>query len=145
MQAVFRGFQVRKQYRKIVWSVGVLEKAVLRWRLKRKGFRGLQVQSSQAVDIKPDGDVEEDFFRASRKQAEERVERSVVRVQAMFRSKRAQEEYRRMKLEHDNATVREHFISFLEGDKLQGVTHFLIFTIFSVLAAGIRKGFCTQS
>lgn len=110
MQAVFRGFQVRKQYRKIVWSVGVLEKAVLRWRLKRKGFRGLQVQSSQAVDIKPDGDVEEDFFRASRKQAEERVERSVVRVQAMFRSKRAQEEYRRMKLEHDNATVREHFL-----------------------------------
>lgn len=108
MQAVFRGFQVRRQYRKIIWSVGVLEKAVLRWRLKRKGFRGLQVQSSEAVDnIKPDADVEEDFFRASRKQAEERVERSVVRVQAMFRSKRAQEEYRRMKLEHNNATVRE--------------------------------------
>ncbi|XP_059290371.1 calmodulin-binding transcription activator 5-like [Lycium ferocissimum] len=105
IQAVFRGFQVRRQYRKIVWSVGVLEKAVLRWRLKRKGFRGLQVQSSQEVDFKPDGDVEEDFFRASRKQAEERVERSVVRVQAMFRSKRAQEDYRRMKLEHNNATL----------------------------------------
>ncbi|KAJ8573926.1 hypothetical protein K7X08_010437 [Anisodus acutangulus] len=105
IQAVFRGFQVRRQYRKIVWVVGVLEKAVLRWRLKRKGFRGLQVQSSQEVDIKSDGDVEEDFFRASRKQAEERVERSVVRVQAMFRSKRAQEEYRRMKLEHDNASL----------------------------------------
>lgn len=117
MQAVFRGFQERKQYRKIVWSVGVLEKAVLRWRLKRKGFRGLQVQSSEPVDIKPDGDVEEDFFRASRKQAEERVERSVVRVQAMFRSKRAQEEYSRMKLEHNNATVRELLFYFL-FDKL---------------------------
>nr|XP_016500337.1 PREDICTED: calmodulin-binding transcription activator 5-like [Nicotiana tabacum] len=116
IQAVFRGFQVRKQYRKIVWSVGVLEKAVLRWRLKRKGFRGLQVQSSQAVDIKPDGDVEEDFFRASRKQAEERVERSVVRVQAMFRSKRAQEEYRRMKLEHDNATLEYERASVLNPD-----------------------------
>lgn len=109
MQAAFRGFQERKQYRKIVWSVGVLEKAVLRWRLKRKGFRGLQVQSSEPVDGKPDNDVEEDFFRASRKHAEERVERSVVRVQAMFRSKRAQEEYRRMKLEHDNARVRDLF------------------------------------
>ncbi|GFZ11512.1 calmodulin-binding transcription activator [Actinidia rufa] len=32
IQAVFRGFQARRQYRKIVWSVGVLEKAILRWR-----------------------------------------------------------------------------------------------------------------
>lgn len=102
MQAVFRGFQVRRQYRKIIWSVGVLEKALFRWRLKRKGLRGLKLQSTQVT--KPD-DVEEDFFQASRKQAEERIERSVVRVQAMFRSKQAQEQYRRMKLEHDKATV----------------------------------------
>lgn len=40
MQAVYRGFQVRKHYRKICWSVGVLEKALLRWRMKRRGFRG---------------------------------------------------------------------------------------------------------
>ncbi|GJR58365.1 calmodulin-binding transcription activator 6-like protein [Tanacetum coccineum] len=48
---------------------------------------------------------EERFFQASRKQAEERVERSVVRVQAMFRSKRAKQEYRKMKLEHNQASV----------------------------------------
>nr|GFA13871.1 calmodulin-binding transcription activator 5 [Tanacetum cinerariifolium] len=48
---------------------------------------------------------EESFFQASRKQVEERVERSFVRVQAMFRSKRAQEEYRKMKLEHNQASV----------------------------------------
>jgi hypothetical protein len=42
--------------------------------------------------------VEKDFFEASRKQAEERVERSVGEVQAMLLSKRAQEEYRRMNL-----------------------------------------------
>ncbi|KAI3469309.1 hypothetical protein Pfo_025972 [Paulownia fortunei] len=106
IQAFFRGFQVRKQYRKIVWSVGVLEKAILRWRLKRKGFRGLQVQPDAVIrDPNQDSDVEEDFFQASRKQAEDRVERSVVRVQAMFRSKRAQEDYRRMKLEHNKATL----------------------------------------
>ncbi|KAK4478326.1 hypothetical protein RD792_017616, partial [Penstemon davidsonii] len=107
LQSIFRGFQVRRQYRKICWSVGVLEKAILRWRLKRKGFRGLQVEPTKILeDPNQDSDVEEDFFQASRKQAEERVERSVVRVQAMFRSKRAQEEYRRMKLEHNKASVR---------------------------------------
>ncbi|KAL3508152.1 hypothetical protein ACH5RR_033534 [Cinchona calisaya] len=106
IQAVFRGFQVRKQYRKIIWSVGVLEKAILRWRLKRKGFRGLKVNPDEVVnDQNQENNVEEDFFQASRKQAEERVERSVVRVQAMFRSKRAQEEYRRMKLAYNDAAL----------------------------------------
>ncbi|XP_052189307.1 calmodulin-binding transcription activator 6-like isoform X2 [Diospyros lotus] len=98
IQAVFRGFQMRKQYRKIVWSVGILEKVILRWRLKKKGFRGLQVSPTEAIKDEQQGSsVEEEFFRASRKQAEERVERSVVRVQAMFRSKVAQQEYQRMK------------------------------------------------
>ncbi|CAA2989147.1 calmodulin-binding transcription activator 5 isoform X1 [Olea europaea subsp. europaea] len=106
IQAVFRGFQVRRQYHKIVWSVGIVEKAILRWRLKRKGFRGLQVQAdADLVDKNQESVAEEDFFKASRKQAEERVERSVVRVQAMFRSKQAQEEYRRIKLAHNEAKV----------------------------------------
>jgi hypothetical protein len=106
MQAAFRGFQVRKQYHKILWSVGVFEKVVLRWRLKRKGFRGFQVDPMEAVpDQTQESDTEEDFYRTSREQAEERVERSVVRVQAMFRSKKAQEEYRRMKLTHNEAKV----------------------------------------
>ncbi|XP_058201161.1 calmodulin-binding transcription activator 5 isoform X2 [Rhododendron vialii] len=107
IQAVYRGFQVRKHYRKICWSVGVLEKALLRWRMKRRGFRGLQVCPVEAVeDQKHESDVEEDFFKASRQQAEERVERSVVRVQAMFRSKKAQQEYRSMKLAYDQARLQ---------------------------------------
>ncbi|KAL0348608.1 UNVERIFIED_CONTAM: Calmodulin-binding transcription activator 5 [Sesamum angustifolium] len=106
IQAMFRGYQVRRQYRKIVWSVGILEKAILRWRLKRKGFRGLQVQPAATPgDPIQESDVEEDFFQASRKQAEERVEESVIKVQAMFRSKQAQEAYRRMKLEHNKAKL----------------------------------------
>ncbi|XP_057486001.1 calmodulin-binding transcription activator 5 isoform X1 [Actinidia eriantha] len=106
IQAIFRGFQVRKQYRKIVWSVGVLEKVILRWRMKRRGFRGLQVSPIEAVnDQKQESDTEEDFFRDSRKQAEDRVERSVVRVQAMFRSKKAQQEYQRMKLAYSQARL----------------------------------------
>ncbi|KAJ6350794.1 hypothetical protein OIU78_006842 [Salix suchowensis] len=106
IQAAFRGFQARKQYRKVIWSVGVLEKAILRWRLKRKGFRGLQVEPVETyVDPKHESDTEEDFYKISQKQAEERVERSVIRVQAMFRSKQAQEQYRRMKLTHNQAMV----------------------------------------
>lgn len=115
IQAAFRGFQVRRQYRKILWSVGVLEKAVLRWRLKRRGFRGFQVDPMEPVpDQRPESDTEEDFYRTSRKQAEERVERSVVRVQAMFRSKKAQEEYRRMKMTHNQA--RLEYEGLLDSD-----------------------------
>lgn len=111
IQANFRGFQVRRQYRKICFAVGVLEKAILRWRLKRKGFRGLQVQPEEPLqNLNQETDGEEDFYKASRKQAEERVERSVVRVQAMFRSRLAQEEYRRMKLECSRATVDHYFL-----------------------------------
>ncbi|KAG6392120.1 hypothetical protein SASPL_146330 [Salvia splendens] len=73
---------------------------ILRWRRKRKGFCGLEVQADETLhDPNQESDAEENFFKASRKQAEERVERSVVKVQAMFRSRQAQEEYRRMKLE----------------------------------------------
>ncbi|KAJ8766433.1 hypothetical protein K2173_022492 [Erythroxylum novogranatense] len=106
IQAAFRGYQSRRQYRKIIWSVGIVEKAILRWRLKRRGFRGLQVDSVEVVsDQKQESDTEEDFYKASQHQAEERIERSVVQVQAMFRSKKAQEEYRRMKLAHNVAKL----------------------------------------
>ncbi|KAJ7955196.1 Calmodulin-binding transcription activator [Quillaja saponaria] len=117
IQAAFRGFQVRRQYCKIIWSVGVLEKAILRWRLKRKGFRGLQVAPIETVgDQSQESDTEEDFYRTSRKQAEERVERSVVRVQAMFHSKKAQQDYSRMKLAHSQATLEYEELQNSETD-----------------------------
>ncbi|KAG0503297.1 hypothetical protein HPP92_003369 [Vanilla planifolia] len=108
IQAFFRGHQVRKQYRKIVWSVGVLEKAILRWRLKRKGLRGMHVEPMDVCkknNLQPCASTEEDFFQISRQQAQERVQRSVIRVQSMFRSYRAQQEYRRMKLAHEQAKL----------------------------------------
>ncbi|CAL9162258.1 unnamed protein product [Musa hybrid cultivar] len=105
IQAAFRGHRVRKQYRKIVWSVGVLEKALLRWRLKRKGLRGIQVKTPKTMNMTPENTGEEEFYRISRVQAEERMQRSVVRVQAMFRSYRAQQEYRRMKMAHEQAKL----------------------------------------
>ncbi|KAE8731029.1 Calmodulin-binding transcription activator 6 [Hibiscus syriacus] len=136
IQAAFRGLLTRRQYRKIVWSVGVLEKALLRWRLKRKGLRGLQVNPVDAVpEQRAESDTEEDFFRTSRKQAEQRVEKAVVRVQAMFRSKKAQQDYRQMKLAHDLALVsdspeiQQMLIRFYSSIYMEN----------SVLAVGISK------
>ncbi|KAI3821776.1 hypothetical protein L1987_09348 [Smallanthus sonchifolius] len=60
-QAFFRGFQARKQYKKIVWSVGVLEKVILRWLLKRKGFRGLKVAPDE-----DEGEKEENIVASTR-------------------------------------------------------------------------------
>lgn len=74
----------------------------MRWRHKRKLFIGLQVSEAEEAEEK----AEEDFYKASQRQAEERLERSVVRVQAMFRSKKAQEDYRRMKLTHEETQVQ---------------------------------------
>ncbi|XVF38828.1 hypothetical protein REPUB_Repub20aG0135800 [Reevesia pubescens] len=114
IQTAFRGLLVRRQYRKILWSVGVLEKAILRWRLRRKGFRGLQVDTAEEVtEQRKESDIEEDFYRTSRKQAEVRVEKAVVRVQSMFRSKKAQQDYRRMKLARDLAALEyQSLLSF---------------------------------
>lgn len=76
MQSNFRGRQVRREYTKIVWSVGVLEKAILRWRLKRKGFRGLQVDPKiDEKDEKQESNGEEGFLprepKASRRTCRE--------------------------------------------------------------------------
>ncbi|KAG8499566.1 hypothetical protein CXB51_006155 [Gossypium anomalum] len=117
IQAVFRGFQVRRQYRKILWSVGVLEKAILRWRFKRKGLRGLQINTAEEVAQRSqESDTEEGFFIDGRKQAEERVVKAVVRVQTLFRSKKAQQEYRRMKLAHDIAKLEYENLLGLPSD-----------------------------
>ncbi|KAJ6820592.1 calmodulin-binding transcription activator 6-like [Iris pallida] len=108
IQAVYRGRQARRQYRKVIWSVGVLEKAILRWRLKKKGLRGIKTEETEAmrVDMEQEDNVmEQDFFRIGREQAEDRMQRSVVKVQAIFRSYRAQQEYRRIKLAHQHAKL----------------------------------------
>ncbi|KAB8105443.1 hypothetical protein EE612_039305 [Oryza sativa] len=109
IQAAYRGHQVRRQYRKVIWSVGIVEKAILRWRKKRKGLRGIAsgmpVVMTVDAEAEPASTAEEDFFQAGRQQAEDRFNRSVVRVQALFRSYKAQQEYRRMKIAHEEAKI----------------------------------------
>lgn len=102
IQAYFRMHRARRHYHKIIWSVGILEKAILRWRQKRKGLQGFQAE----ITVPTEEYGEDDFLKIGRKQAEEALDRSVVRVQAMVRSRLARQQYRQM-LENFKAKVVE--------------------------------------
>ncbi|KAG0620590.1 hypothetical protein M758_4G228100 [Ceratodon purpureus] len=93
IQAQVRGNLVRKRFKKLLWSVGVLEKLVLRWKRKRLGLRGFK-SGSFNIDGKED---DEEFLKEGRKQAIVALEKSVTRVQSMVRSHQARAQYRRLR------------------------------------------------
>lgn len=97
IQAHVRGHQVRQQHKKITWSVGILEKAILRWRRKGKGLRGFHKRiPSSDENCALDSDGDDDFLKAGRKQIEAGLEKALARVQSMVRSPEAREQYRRL-------------------------------------------------
>ncbi|XP_024537773.1 calmodulin-binding transcription activator 1 [Selaginella moellendorffii] len=91
IQAHVRGHQVRKQLRKILRVVSVIEKAVLRWRRKRVGLRGFKPDNTNGVSSDDD-----DYLREGRKQKEIVLDKAVARVQSMARSEQGRDQYRRM-------------------------------------------------
>ena len=98
-QAHVRGHQVRKSYRKVVWSVGIVEKVILRWRRKRPGLRGFRPQkqlegSSQIQPAKAEDEY--DFLHDGRRQAEARLQRALARVHSMSQYPEAREQYHRL-------------------------------------------------
>lgn len=99
IQAHVRGHQVRKNYKKIVWSVGIVEKAILRWRRKGRGLRGfyqvtpLQNKNEYTVS---NSDGDSDFLKVGRKQTEAGLEKALARVQSMVKSPEARDQYRRL-------------------------------------------------
>lgn len=93
IQAQVRGNLVRKRFKKLLWSVGVLEKLVLRWKRKRLGLRGFK-SGSFHLDGKED---DEEFLKEGRKQAIVALEKSVTTVQSMVRSRQARAQYRRLR------------------------------------------------
>ncbi|XP_024374672.1 calmodulin-binding transcription activator 3 [Physcomitrium patens] len=93
IQAQVRGNLVRKRFKKLLWSVGVLEKLVLRWKRKRLGLRGFK-SGDYDVDGKED---DEEFLKEGRKQAIVALEKSVTTVQTMVRSNEARAQYRRLR------------------------------------------------
>ncbi|KQJ96510.1 calmodulin-binding transcription activator 3 isoform X2 [Brachypodium distachyon] len=106
IQAHVRGHQVRKHYRKIVWSVGIVEKIILRWRRRGAGLRGFRsaegaMGSSSSgictnlITDKPAGD-DYDFLQEGRKQTEDRLQKALARVKSMAQYPEARDQYRRI-------------------------------------------------
>ncbi|KAH7423438.1 hypothetical protein KP509_12G055700 [Ceratopteris richardii] len=91
IQAHVRGHQARKKYKKILWTVGVVEKAILRWRRKGSGLRGYKAEGIEDEDSDDDS-----FLKESRKQKEIAFSEAVGRVKKMIQNPEARNQYRRM-------------------------------------------------
>ncbi|KAK3151792.1 hypothetical protein QOZ80_3AG0250610 [Eleusine coracana subsp. coracana] len=96
LQAHVRGHQVRKNYRKVVWSVGIVEKVILRWRRKRTGLRGFRPEQGSSQIQPAKAEDEYDFLHDGRKQAEARFQRALARVHSMSQYPEAREQYHRL-------------------------------------------------
>ncbi|CAB4320115.1 unnamed protein product [Prunus armeniaca] len=99
IQAHVRGHQVRKQYKAITWSVGILEKVILRWRRKGTGLRGFRpdaVAKAPNLQSVPSKDDDYDFLKKGRKQTEERLQKALTRVKSMVQYPEGRAQYRRL-------------------------------------------------
>lgn len=96
---------MRKHYRKIIWSVGIVEKVILRWRRKGAGLRGFRPtegamegsssSGSNLIENKPTKD-DYDFLQRGRKQTEERLQKALARVKSMAQYPDARDQYQRI-------------------------------------------------
>ncbi|KAK1439490.1 hypothetical protein QVD17_05309 [Tagetes erecta] len=97
IQAHVRGHQVRKNYKKIVWSVGILDKVILRWRRRGNGLRGFKPETTaEDVQAGPSKEEDDDFFKEGRKQTEQRLQKALARVKSMVQYPEARDQYRRL-------------------------------------------------
>ncbi|KAG6475190.1 hypothetical protein ZIOFF_064408 [Zingiber officinale] len=99
IRAHVRGHQVRKRYKKIVWTVGILEKVILRWRRKGSGLRGFRSEAAlegTSMQCQPAKEDEYDFLHVGRKQTEARLEKALARVKSMVQYPEARDQYRRL-------------------------------------------------
>uniref|UniRef100_A0A5B6Z4F1 Putative calmodulin-binding transcription activator 3 n=1 Tax=Davidia involucrata TaxID=16924 RepID=A0A5B6Z4F1_DAVIN len=98
IQAHVRGHQVRKNYKKFIWSVGILEKVILRWRRKGSGLRGFKPEAVAECSMQDTSSKEDDydFLKEGRKQSEERLQKALERVKSMVQYPEARDQYRRL-------------------------------------------------
>ncbi|CAI9758229.1 unnamed protein product [Fraxinus pennsylvanica] len=99
IQAHVRGHQVRKNYRKIIWSVGILDKVILRWRRKGRGlssFKPEALASGTSMQVTEPKEDEYDFLKEGRKQTEERLQKALARVKSMVQYPEARDQYHRL-------------------------------------------------
>ena len=91
LQAHVRGHQLRIKYKKLLSVVGIMEKAILRWRRKRTGLRGYKTEAITEYDSD-----DETFLKDFRKQKEEAFVDAYRRVKEMVENPKARTQYRRM-------------------------------------------------
>jgi len=90
---------VRKNYRKIIWSVGIVEKIILRWRRKGSGLRGFKSEAlteGSSMQVASPKEDDYDFLKEGRKQKEERLQKALARVKSMVQYPEARDQYRRL-------------------------------------------------
>lgn len=94
-----RGHQVRKNCGKIIWTVGILEKVILRWRRKGSGLRGFKAEANSEVTMIEDVTSSEDDYdvlKEGRKQTEQRLQKALARVKSMIQYPEARDQYHRV-------------------------------------------------
>ncbi|KAL5175629.1 Calmodulin-binding transcription activator 2 [Glycine soja] len=99
IQAHVRGHQVRKSCGKIIWSVGILEKVILRWRRKGSGLRGFKPEAnSEGTMIQDVSSTDDDYdvLKEGRKQTEQRLQKALARVKSMVQYPEARDQYHRL-------------------------------------------------
>lgn len=107
-----RGHQVRKQYKRVVWSVSIVEKAILRWRRKGSGLRGFRVDKVMGdVASETEKTDEYEFLRIGRKQKFAGVEKALARVRSMVRYPEARDQYMRLVTKFGNLKVFLHSLN----------------------------------
>ncbi|XP_075478494.1 calmodulin-binding transcription activator 2-like isoform X2 [Primulina tabacum] len=99
IQAHVRGHQARKKHKSIMWPVGILEKVILRWRRKGRGFRGFGsdvVQDGPNMHGTRSPEDNYDVLKEGRRQTEERMQKALARVKSMAQYPEARAQYRRL-------------------------------------------------
>ncbi|KAK7852265.1 calmodulin-binding transcription activator 2 [Quercus suber] len=98
IQAQARQHQVRKNYIKIIWLVGIVEKVILRWKRKGGGLRGFKAEALAEGHKMQDKSSEDDydFLKEGRKQTEERLQKAHATVKSMAQSREARDQYHRL-------------------------------------------------
>ncbi|CAM6129352.1 unnamed protein product [Calypogeia fissa] len=102
LQAHVRGRLVRNQYRKIIWSVSIVEKIVLRWLRKRKGLKGFRSEKKEQIV-----DNSEDLLKEGRAMQKEAVQEDVEKVRLMARQKSDRDQYTRMRDEERRSSANK--------------------------------------
>ncbi|XP_021640212.2 calmodulin-binding transcription activator 3 isoform X2 [Hevea brasiliensis] len=118
IQAHVRGHRVRRQYKKVIWSVSIVEKAILRWRRKRPGLRGFRVEKLSGDVIQETEKTNEyEFLRIGRKQKFAGVEKALARVKSMVRDPVARDQYMRLITKSEHLKMSDEGISVSRQDE----------------------------